>query len=291
MAKKFVVALIFAFLFFPLAAQAAEKEIKKGDTVSKIVLQLTGSPNYRKAGIKVITDKQVEISLSRFDHVQPKWVVVVEDQLAKTVLINKSAGKTLAKVCEEDSKVGNCVNKLARLNSISRRPNKPLISDVYALPTWLNAASAKPSNAVAPTAQTPVALKHASALPTAPAQPAALAPSTFSSLWLLIPILIIISALIFSPWNSNGGKMAASHSNPEEDRITLLRSIEAKLKNRGFVLDDPYQASRFLQFKMWLGTYRPGVPDDGTIANKLVEFGVIQFSITGKLLLDEIRKQ
>lgn len=140
---KRIVVLFFLVLLFPRVLLAAEYEIKKGEIVSQIVLKLTGSANYLRDGIKVVTDRGVVISgvksRLKFDHVRPNWTVVVDDSLAKTVQVKGSAQKTLAQVCSE--LVGpRCVQKLSALNGISKQQlAKPLADDVYALPEMITA--------------------------------------------------------------------------------------------------------------------------------------------------------
>jgi hypothetical protein len=104
-------------VLFPGLASAAEYTIHKGEIVSQIVLKLTGNPDFRRDGISVVTDHGRAIARSKFDYVRPDWKVVVEDKLIKTVRVERSAGKTLAQVCNS-SVDPRCVPKLAKLNSI-----------------------------------------------------------------------------------------------------------------------------------------------------------------------------
>lgn len=146
---------VLACVLYPGLASAAEYIIQKGQNVSQIVMSITGSPNYTKDGIRVITDKGRVISRAKFDHVRPDWKVVVDDKLAKTVRVEGSAGKTLAQVCT-GSIDQRCALKLAKLNSIitsrtskrtvASRLSRKLTDDVYAFPGLLVSVPAVPAH-------------------------------------------------------------------------------------------------------------------------------------------------
>jgi hypothetical protein len=264
MVKKVLLTLL-ALLALAASAEAREviHVVASGDTVSQVVLTMTGSANWHRAGITVVTNHGHEVSRTKFDRILPGWQVRIAEDLVKSHLIAQSAGKTLAELCE-GSADPRCVHRLAKLNGLKRsRIAKPLVHDIYALSNGIPATVTLPAPAAAPTAPTTLA-------PPKAAVESAVTPAPAAS-WYKRPGVWAIGILLFAGgwvglqrWTSEktppiSNQIMVSPLSLEDRQRELDNALEGRMAEFASRFVDSIRpaARRFGNQILWEGVYDP----------------------------------